>query len=89
MLHPAFLFFLKKNCSKGNLEMGKVKTRTLEMHKGAAPRNRSAEIGPATRSSFTLARLRRHREAFLNPRLPERCLAGDGPGRLIAVEVEA
>jgi len=30
-----------------------------------------------------------HREAFLNPRLPERCLAGDGPGRLIAVEVEA
>src|SRR5216684_3052254 len=38
--------------------------------------------------SFTLARLRRHREAFLNPRLPERCLAGDGSGRLIAVEVE-
>jgi len=24
----------------------------------------------------------------LNPRLPERCLAGDGPGRLIAVKVE-
>src|SRR6266700_107203 len=37
-----------------------------------------------TTRSFTLAR-----EAFLNPRLPERCLAGDGPGRLIAVEVEA
>src|SRR6202040_271760 len=44
---------------------------------------------PMTARSFTLARLRRHREAFLNPRLPERCLAGDGPGRLIAVEVEA
>jgi hypothetical protein len=39
--------------------------------------------------SFTLARLRRHREAFLNPRLPERCLAGDGPGRLIAVQINA
>ena len=42
-----------------------------------------------TTRSFTLARLRRHREAFLNPRLPERCLAGDGPRRLLAVEVEA
>src|SRR5205085_3473249 len=41
----------------------------------------------ATRS-FALARLRRHREAFLNPRLPERCLAGDGSGRLIAVMVK-
>src|SRR5213083_218739 len=38
--------------------------------------------------SFTLGRLRRHREAFLNPRLPQRCLAGDGPCRLIAVMVE-
>ncbi len=38
-----------------------------------------------TRSfAFTLAR----REAFLNPHLPVRCLAGDGSGRLIAVEVE-
>ena len=43
---------------------------------------------PMTTPSFTLARLRRRREAFLNPRLPERCLAGDRPGRLIAVEVE-
>src|ERR1700685_4662320 len=42
-----------------------------------------------TARSFTLARLRRRRKAFLNPHLPERCLAGDGPGRLIAVEVEA
>ena len=42
-----------------------------------------------TTRSFTLARLRRDREAFLNPRLPERCLAGNGPGGLIAVEVEA
>src|SRR5215471_11227960 len=39
--------------------------------------------------SFALGRLRRHREAFLDPRLPQRCLAGDGSGRLIAVEVEA
>src|SRR5437588_4897324 len=41
-----------------------------------------------TRRSFALARLRRHREAFLNPRLPQRRLAGDGLGRLIAVMVE-
>src|SRR5258708_1944220 len=40
------------------------------------------------RRLFLLARLRRHREAFLNPRLPERCLAGDGSRRLIAVMVE-
>jgi hypothetical protein len=45
--------------------------------------------GPETTRSFTLARLRRHREAFLNPPLPERCLAGDGCGRLVAVEIEA
>src|SRR5260370_32772858 len=43
---------------------------------------------PLTTRSFALARLRRHREALLNPRLPQRCLAGDGSGRLIAVEVE-
>src|SRR5215467_2397509 len=42
-----------------------------------------------TTHSFALALLRRHREAFLNPRFPERCLAGDGSGRLIAVKVEA
>jgi hypothetical protein len=36
-----------------------------------------------------LARLCRHREAFLKPRFPERCLVGDGSGRLIAVKVEA
>src|SRR5216110_3909013 len=41
-----------------------------------------------TTLSFTLARLQRRREAFLNPGLPERCLAGDGSGRLIAVMVE-
>ena len=41
-----------------------------------------------TTRSFALARLRRHREAILKPRFPERCLAGDGPGRLIGVEVE-
>src|SRR5271156_5175252 len=35
-----------------------------------------------------LARLGRHREAFLKPRFPERCLVGDGSGRLIAVKVE-
>src|SRR5207248_5601662 len=41
-----------------------------------------------TTRSFALARLRRDREAFLDPRLPWRCLAGDGLGRLIAVMVE-
>src|SRR5580698_873128 len=39
--------------------------------------------------SFALARLRGHREAFLDPRLPQRCIPGDGSGGLIAVEVEA
>src|SRR5437868_14152786 len=47
----------------------------------------SNPVAPTTRS-FALARLRRHREAFLDPRLPQRCLAGDGFGRLIAVMVE-
>src|SRR5262245_20611545 len=42
-----------------------------------------------TTRSFALALLRRHREAFLNPRFPERCLVGDSSGRLIAVKVEA
>src|SRR5437762_8107874 len=41
-----------------------------------------------TKRSFTLDCLQRRREAFLNPGLPERCLAGDGRGRLIAVMVE-
>src|SRR6516164_1621913 len=43
---------------------------------------------PKTTRLVALARLCRHREAFLKPRLPERCLAGDGSGRLIAVKVE-
>jgi PAS domain-containing protein len=38
--------------------------------------------------SFALAKLRRLREAFFDPRLPERCLASGGFGRLIAVVVE-
>ena len=74
--------------------------RNRRRGRGSAPRERNDgsalpgrrdhwECTPMTTRSFTLARLRRHREAFLNPRLPERCLAGDGPGRLIAVEVEA
>src|SRR5262249_34980877 len=42
-----------------------------------------------TTRSFALARLRRHREAVLKPRIPERCLVGEGSGRLIAVKVEA
>src|SRR5438309_1476994 len=46
------------------------------------------ECTPTTPRSFALARLRRHREAFLEPRLPQRCLVGDGSGRLIAVKVE-
>src|SRR5215510_5456977 len=41
-----------------------------------------------TTRSLALARLRRHREAFLNPRFPERCLVGDGSGRPITVKVE-
>src|SRR5262245_8675942 len=46
------------------------------------------ECTPTTPRSFALARLRRHREAFLEPRLPQRGLVGDGSGRLIAVKVE-
>jgi hypothetical protein len=44
---------------------------------------------PMTTGSFALTRLGRHREAFLNPRFPERRLAADRLGRLIAVDVEA
>jgi hypothetical protein len=66
--------------------------RDIPLSSGMATRQRAQpwECTPVTTRSFilTLARLRRRREAFLNPRLPERCLAGDGPGRLIAVEVE-
>ena len=51
---------------------------------GTRQRAQRWECTPMTTRSFTLAR-----ETFLNPRLPERCLAGDGPGRLIAIEVEA
>jgi hypothetical protein len=44
-----------------------------------------------TTRSFTrtLTRLIRRRGALLNPCFPERCFAGDGPGRRIAIEVEA
>src|SRR2546427_12838614 len=55
---------------------------------GTRQRAQRRECTPMTTRSFTHARLRRHREAFLNPRLPERCLAGDGLGRLIAVMVD-
>src|SRR5581483_4754967 len=48
----------------------------------------SRNVRSRTTRSLALARLRRHREAFLNPRLPQRRLAGGGSGRLIAVEVE-
>src|SRR6266542_795750 len=56
---------------------------------GTRQRALRRECTPVTTRSFTVARLRGNREAFLNPCLPERCLAGDGPGGLIAVEVEA
>src|SRR5262249_12099930 len=46
------------------------------------------ECTSMTTRSFALARLRGHRETLLDPRLPQRSLAGDGSGRLIAVEVE-
>src|SRR5260370_36343461 len=38
--------------------------------------------------SFALARLGRHWEVFLKPRVPERGLVGGGFGRLIAVKVD-
>src|SRR5437762_4944559 len=41
-----------------------------------------------TKRSFTLDCLQRRREAFLDPGLPLRRLAGDGSGRLVAVMVE-
>src|SRR5436305_3371345 len=63
------------------------------MHATAATRGSADHpVVPGERKqgspSFTLARLRRHRKAFVDPRLPERCLAGDGRGRLITVQVE-
>src|SRR5262249_28012813 len=39
-------------------------------------------------ASFALARLRRHREEFIYPRLPQRLLAGGDSGSLIAIEIE-
>jgi hypothetical protein len=65
-----------------------------ESRGGTQQRMQRRECTPTTTRSFTLtftftlARLRRRREAFLNPGFPERCLAGDGCGCLIAVEVE-
>src|SRR5438874_5956912 len=50
--------------------------------------SQSCSAPPMTTRSFALARLRGHREAFLDPRLPQGCFAGDGSGRLIAVIVE-
>ena len=41
-----------------------------------------------TTHSFALARLGRHWEVFLKPRVPERGLVGGGFGRLIAVKVD-
>src|SRR5262249_55528262 len=49
--------------------------------------NWSNEHGQTTRLS-ALARLCRHREPFLEPRLPQRALACNGSGRLIAVKVQ-
>src|SRR5262245_10237230 len=57
-------------------------------HRGASS-TRRRECPLITIRSVALARFRRHREAFLEPRLPPRGLAGDGSGRLIAVKVEA
>src|SRR5580658_713490 len=65
---------------------GSARPRTVYRSSGTGAGHR--ECAPMTTRLFTLARLGRRREAFLNPRLPERCLAVDGPGRLIAVEVE-
>src|SRR5262245_52415856 len=48
----------------------------------------SRNLRGRTTPSLALARLRRHREAFLKPRIPVRRLVGDGSGRLIAVKVE-
>ena len=63
------------------------------LESGQRPRNGassgSRDALPMTTRSFALAQLCRHREAFLKPRLPARCHAGDESGRLIAVLVEA
>src|SRR5262245_29305493 len=49
----------------------------------------SAAIGAsAFVRSFALGRLRRHREEFIYPRLPQRLLAGGNAGSLIAIEIE-
>src|SRR5262249_57005422 len=64
---------------------------TLPLYFGGRNQTASAQrrkCTPITTRSFALARLCRHREAFLKPRFPERCLVGDGSGRLIAVKVE-
>src|SRR5205814_3767921 len=81
----------RPECCVGiGLMLGSCTILTLPEYRGG---NQTAsaqrrECIPMTRRSFALARLRRHREAFLNPRLPQRCLAGDGLGRLIAVMVD-
>src|SRR5262249_41156820 len=46
------------------------------------------ECTSMTTRSFALARICRHREALLKPRIPARFLVGGGFGRLIAVKVE-
>src|SRR5215469_8073478 len=64
---------------------------TLPLHFGGGSQTASTqrrECIPTMTRSFALARLQGHREAFLDPRLPQRCLAGDGSGCLIAVKVE-
>jgi hypothetical protein len=43
----------------------------------------------AARRSLALARLRRRREAFLNPRFRQQRFVGDGSGRRIAAEADA
>src|SRR4051812_49367717 len=63
-----------------------------------SPNSARAELVPAHRSTsfFVLAlrqpslgRLLRHWKVRVNPRLPERRLACDGCGRLIAVQIKA
>src|SRR5262249_56511406 len=46
------------------------------------------ECTSMTTRSFALARICRHREALLKPRIPARFLVGGGFGHLIAVKVE-
>src|SRR5205807_8651407 len=78
---------LRRECRRAFLLWG-PELLPPNMGEGTRQRTQRRKCTAMTTRSFALAWLRRHREAFLDPRLPERFLAGDGSGRLIAVMVE-